>query len=337
MANLPLKIRKDVRDLWDSPDSKIRKKFKELQELLGTEVTVHANWEQLWSEVQQTSPQKDVFVPRSISTVEVVCGVLLVWLEGRGDDPQWVERFLDEIMRAGRLKMNLVARKGDTPKVRWVKQGSTLQVEVPENNSVGVSAARSAVWSDLSGLFGALEIRSDVSASHEDWADVGADLTSEALPAHYQTSLAAAQSGLSYDRRGTGILPTVDTLSKPDELFRTTTPYYMTLYIQSGAILIQASHQPSLELLADYFRQWNNQSGQHSPLLPNLTFQLQESVYGMAPCFDSLRIAPVRGLGWDRINPMYILSFIEGILGYTSVRTDPGAWHFKRTEPLVRV
>jgi hypothetical protein len=52
-------------------------------------------------------------------------------------------------------------------------------------------------------------------------------------------------------------LPMLDMLLRPDELFKTTTPYILTLEVKfRNVIVVQGSHQASLELLASYLQKW---------------------------------------------------------------------------------
>jgi len=56
---------------------------------------------------------------------------------------------------------------------------------------------------------------------------------------------------------GTDRLPMLDMLLRPDELFKTTTPYILTLEVKTTeVIVVQGSHQASLELLASYLQKW---------------------------------------------------------------------------------
>lgn len=71
----------------------------------------------------------------------------------------------------------------------------------------------------------------------------------------------------------------------------------------------------------------------YPPQIPLLKAELQISHFGYGAMFDSLTITPGdRRSDWVNINPILILSFIEGVLGYSPVAGASGEspWYFKR-------
>lgn len=74
------------------------------------------------------------------------------------------------------------------------------------------------------------------------------------------TSLPARSS---YEPTNQGLaesLPELDSLPRPERLFETTLPYHMIVRIResnvNSGIVVQSSHQPSLELLAAYLTKY---------------------------------------------------------------------------------
>ena len=74
------------------------------------------------------------------------------------------------------------------------------------------------------------------------------------------TSLPARSS---YEPPNQGLaesLPDLDSLPRPERLFETTLPYHMIVRIResnvNSGIVVQSSHQPSLELLAAYLTKY---------------------------------------------------------------------------------
>lgn len=51
-------------------------------------------------------------------------------------------------------------------------------------------------------------------------------------------------------------LPNIDMLDRPAQLFKSIAPYFLTVDARTSPLLIQGSHQPSLELLAEYLKKW---------------------------------------------------------------------------------
>lgn len=66
-------------------------------------------------------------------------------------------------------------------------------------------------------------------------------------PSHAQTATAAAPPVPTK-------LPDLETLARPEELFRMLAPYHIIMDVADDEISIHGSHQPSLELLAGYFK-----------------------------------------------------------------------------------
>jgi hypothetical protein len=57
-------------------------------------------------------------------------------------------------------------------------------------------------------------------------------------------------------------LPTLDMLLRPEELFKNTTPHILIVEMldNNSVILVQGSHQASLELMASYLQKWSKKN-----------------------------------------------------------------------------
>lgn len=73
----------------------------------------------------------------------------------------------------------------------------------------------------------------------------------------------AGGSGGAYE--APDVMPTLSMLGPPAELFPDAAPYYMMLTCNGPTARISGSHQPSLRLIAEYFKKW----GRLSPPKPN--------------------------------------------------------------------
>ena len=51
-------------------------------------------------------------------------------------------------------------------------------------------------------------------------------------------------------------LPSISSLEKPETLFSSQIPYQMILQITHNGLIVQGSHQPSLQLMKDYFQKY---------------------------------------------------------------------------------
>jgi hypothetical protein len=85
------------------------------------------------------------------------------------------------------------------------------------------------------------------SASKDDeWANV--DETGEA----HSISIRSKDVESSPD-----VLPSIETLPRPDILFRSLTPYLLNVTLHGvNKLVIQGTHEPSLQLLSDYLQRW---------------------------------------------------------------------------------
>lgn len=136
-------------------------------------------------------------------------------------------------------------------------------------------------------------------------------------------------------------LPAVTTLARPGELFHNASPYILIVEL-GNPLLVQSSHQRSLELLAQYLNKWgrpNKNDAQRvsgigtsqciywlmwlyafSSLFPRkrnvFTVDLIESDFAVG-VNDALRIEPTITYGrTGPINPAMVLAFVEGVLGF---------------------
>ena len=77
-------------------------------------------------------------------------------------------------------------------------------------------------------------------AEDEDWANVSLQSRT-----HRQTSGVAPTA-----------MPSLDEVPRPETLFAEGTPYHLIVKIVHNGIVVQGSHQGSLELLAGYFQKY---------------------------------------------------------------------------------
>lgn len=112
-----------------------------------------------------------------------------------------------------------------------------LPASKPPYNSSALNIRR-----DLDSIF---KKKDDKSAEGDDWAKVE-------MPSRERTQGAA--SGGAVPTR----LPSLDMLPRPEDLFESRAPYYIIVEVLHERIVVQASHQPSLELLTEYLRKYRS-------------------------------------------------------------------------------
>ncbi|KAL8708420.1 MAG: hypothetical protein Q9220_006710 [cf. Caloplaca sp. 1 TL-2023] len=195
--------------------------------------------------------------------------------------------------------------------------GRSLVVRVDALPVNTVKAMLSANFTaDLDGLF---TTDTDMKINDEiEWAEVG-------MPSRNRPPVESPA------RR----LPVLSTLDRPEILFPAQLPYHLLVKSSHNSIIVQGSHQPSLELLHGYFQK-HVRRGTDSQQTPLLAVKLRQSLFGYGPLKDSVELSPYdpRALMGD-VNPLFILSFVESVLGYQLVpqSSDANQWYFKRDTP----
>ena len=71
--------------------------------------------------------------------------------------------------------------------------------------------------------------------------------------------------------------------------------------------------------------------------IPYFKVEMQESKFGLGVNFDTIAIEPHdQNQRWNKINPLPVVAFIEGILGYSPVPITNTAggifWEYRREE-----
>ena len=202
------------------------------------------------------------------------------------------------------------------PALSWHKETSSFILKIPGGSPPYSPNLQRAFNTELLSLFG---MNSNEVLDGE-WATV-----THELPKRNKSS---AQTP-------SGTMPALETLSRPEVLFKNLAPYHLFLRETHQSVVIQASHQPSLELLYEYLKKWTKTMQNDSRGLPVLKISLEESKFGLGVLYDSLIVEPTdERQTWVRVNPVLIISFIECILQYQMVMTPMAisGTYFRREE-----
>ncbi|KAJ6619865.1 hypothetical protein B0H10DRAFT_1126150 [Mycena sp. CBHHK59/15] len=312
--NLPLKVRMDIRDLWDSPKSSVTASVESLNKILGHTITPRIEWPILWSDLKDYFSDNSTFVP-------TIVRYTVAWFEslrGRLDDEafqEWTEQLLNMLTEASNRKtlslhIEPAGPSVSSPTTKWNPKLATFHLSVPKAEPVSQSQLDSCFDKNFENLFNA-----EANTKDDDWADVAAETHVAAKPS---TVSEAFHNGSPPVAR----LPVLDVLSRPQELFKTTGPYILIVEERGAAIVVQSSHEPSLELLAAYLNKWSKSNPNDSLKRSILKVELIESEF----CFGMLDTLTVertmaRNHSDNPINPTIILAFIEGVLRYKLVNT----------------
>ncbi|KAJ6581613.1 hypothetical protein B0H19DRAFT_1061144 [Mycena capillaripes] len=320
--SLPLKVRVDIRDLWDSPNCSVKESVSSLSKILGHTVTPRVDWPILWAELKEQFSDNSTFVPLvGIGPNESVVRYTIAWYErlmGRLENERyadWTEQLLNVITDKGNrqtlsLQIEPTARTTGT---QWNVKLGTFELSIPKTEPVSQSQLDSIYEKCFENLF-------DPNAKDAGWDDLAVEAPVAATPGVIPSS---------NERPFVARLPVLDALPRPPELFKMTGPYIMVVEERVPHILVQCSHEPSLELLAAYINKWgkNNLNDSEKVAIVKsssqrniLTAKLIESeyFYGVIDTLSIERNMTRR----EPLNPTPVLAFIEGVLGYKLTNTN---------------
>jgi hypothetical protein len=145
-----------------------------------------------------------------------------------------------------------------TPGTRWSERNECFVINLPKSSAPSEASMFAAFHRELLGAFKgkddtALPIRSSAPAE-ETWADVDpSDLDTASILTPATTERFHAPASL--DR-----LPDVRNIERPEILLQKP-PYYMIIYYDARSkMVVHCSHQPSLDLIAEYFKKWTRKN-----------------------------------------------------------------------------
>jgi hypothetical protein len=242
---------------------------------LGQEITPEVEWQALWSETGDKFSQKDTFVPNVVMIVTAWNERLLARLEN-DIYARWTEQLLEVLSQnqnkvvklhvqvcslafhpPERSDSNISFRKfpqpsgptPDRPTTEWNAKASSFVIKVPKAPPSSLSAVTSGFENDFEKFFGS-------KSKDEAWAHVVQTKTGE--PA----VLSPAGVVLPVTPVVVERLPTLEMLQRPEELLRTLSPHILIVDVKfnNGMIVVQSSHQASLELLAGYLQKWGRKN-----------------------------------------------------------------------------
>ena len=126
-------------------------------------------------------------------------------------------------------------------KTAWSKEGSEFIISIPESSLPYSNDPHSTIALDLQNLFeeGPSASESTLKTDDNDWATVN-------MPSRDRNIASVTSTAM----------PSVTSLARPELLFASQAPYYMILQVMHNGISIQGSHQPSLQLLKEYFSKY---------------------------------------------------------------------------------
>ncbi|KAF8888562.1 hypothetical protein BD779DRAFT_449296 [Infundibulicybe gibba] len=254
-TEVPLKIRMDIRDQWDSPKSSVQKSVDALAQKLGHKVTPHIEWPALWNELKDGYPEKGTFVS-TVARLIVAWYERLLWRLQSEMFPDWTEKLLSVLVAAAPTRLNIESSSPPhtQPYTTWRTTTKSFYLGIPKVAPPSQAQFVTSLDKDFENLFASPDSGSAI--EHEEGR---ADVTVEDTPPAPVANQAQPQPQplpLPDENSAIRRLPVIDAIPQPTELFRNNAPYYLVVETGGCPIRVQSSHEPSLELLAAYINKW---------------------------------------------------------------------------------
>jgi hypothetical protein len=92
----PLRLKTQVRDIWEKEDGDIQTAFKKLQKLIGRPIRCEPEWPLLWNLLKSGFPDQALFIPTVASSVEAWIDAFEEVAEDESNEA-WLEQMLEGI------------------------------------------------------------------------------------------------------------------------------------------------------------------------------------------------------------------------------------------------
>jgi hypothetical protein len=249
----PLPVRISLRDSFDTPTAPVQLSLTRLNSVVGYDFSLVIPWVDIHRDLASSFPDISILVPS-------VGNALTAYLDriiGLLDNETFQEAFLEKMSTPS--YRDIVVRVGEQTNedTSCFDKNGKLTVNLPRTGPEWYRRMSSRMGHDLEALFLAGEavsspapaiVTSTNKAAIADWVDVSSS-TSQRVPAVTR-------------------LPLLNSLSKPESLFPSLLPYFVIVTNSGPNIHIQASHQPTIDLVHGYFQM-------HTRKNMNLTTQVR--------------------------------------------------------------
>jgi hypothetical protein len=315
--------------------------LRKLADLVGYSASYHAEWQMLWAELRQNYPDETTFIPDIARIVKDWCSALISRLE---DDncKSWLDLFLETLKPVGQVKLSIIcddSHKSRTfrttdecnMKTTWLAPQQIFVITLPTNTVLRDIPASLVFAERLPDIFNDRhsEPRSQSSpvAEDDDWSELTSNADMNSILARSQIILPVQDKS--------DILPDLQSLPRPEILFRTTIPYILHVNAtEGGKVIVSGSHEPSLRLLAQYLQRWIKTDPRDVRKVPAVRIITHESKFGLGPFMDAFTIEPFDHHQNVPINVAVIMAFVQGVLRYSPIvcTLATNRWEFKRDE-----
>jgi len=183
----------------------------------------------------------------------------------------------------------------------------------------------SRIGADVEGVFGAEEKSTYEPAPPTVQDDFVEIIGTNKVPAQALATAAPTSRVVS--------LPAAASLPRPDILFGSILPYTLIVRNRTDSIDIDCSHTPTLDLIHDYFSRHTRKNTVSYGQPPYFEVKLVQSYWGTGSLNDRVIFVREdnRATSWE-LMITGILTFVEGVCGYTFIERYDQEWVYRRTE-----
>ncbi|ORY14573.1 hypothetical protein BCR34DRAFT_662610 [Clohesyomyces aquaticus] len=326
---LPTRLKLDIRDQWANEACELQKAFRQIQQIIGTEVECAPDWPLLWTELKSFFSEPSTFIPSVASVITIWCNSFCEFVRDEQKEQKWVEQVENVLSETNKLRISVEIARKEFPSTIWAEEERAFIVFLPKSGPRVPSDIASSIRPDMLGCFKPLDLDAirhfSAEALPEDsWANIEVDSTTGSAqeePARVSRSAVV--------RPIITTLPDIYIMERPDFL-TLKPPYHLTISSAfQNIIRVQCSHPPTLMLLEKYLKKWTKRELNHRKQLPAALLTLKESPFGLGAIYTALEIKLQDSSSYDS-TPMFVVSFVQSMLGYTLTREDNAYWAFKR-------
>ncbi|CCA77757.1 hypothetical protein PIIN_02979 [Serendipita indica DSM 11827] len=230
LSTLPLQIRVGLRDSFEAPDAPVNEALKKLNETTGYDMTLEIAWIDIWRDLQPKFDDKATFVPTVTQAVALFLQPLDLLLTLPSAARPSPHRVAEAFQEAFLTKMEGIRKPS-------LFRGEMMTLFLPVEGPEGLRSISSSIGADIEKVFTG-KAQNTTQSNKETTDDF------EVLPK--SPTIKATSRVLS--------LPQLDTLPRPETLFASLLPYTIIVRRTGNGIDIEGSHQPTLELICEYFK-----------------------------------------------------------------------------------
>ncbi|KAF8460505.1 hypothetical protein BDZ91DRAFT_739009 [Kalaharituber pfeilii] len=385
-SQFPSETSSEVYEHYTAPNAALTKAIAKFNHAVGYPFNIFMSWPSLYAAYSSTFPLKTTFIPTVSSFIITMLDALVNYLEDTDEEGGFQEQWLricemhPTVYQAGLL---VRARNVGRPKCYFARVGTInvyrwiLDLPVAWDKRCFEQWAGRAIWElesepDLEigpgmGLIAVDESSySRTMTSTPRLRKVGTDEWS--LIGDVPGGIIRSTEDLDHhsSQHHYAALPQLSSIPPPGQLFNSANMasynHLLIMHANSASIEIQCTHQPTLELIRDYFAKHTRINQNKTNLPPFVKIELLKSMWGAPNTSDQNSLPAEAGSSHEspassgatamtepiemlrfhcreevnyggRLDLAYIVGFVEGVCGYRLVNGctgESGRWIFRR-------